>query len=101
MTRQLRRSTAAIMCPTRSSIAALSSGVSVRLQAGWANAHASPSAYGGAGHGQGKLISPGPVLANRLDGDVTGLLREGLTRRILREADLEGRVATAKGKLTP
>ena len=46
-------------------------------------------------HGQAKLIPPADVLARRLEAGVQERIREAITARILREADIDGLTAAA------
>ena len=46
-------------------------------------------------HGDGKLIPPDHVLVEELEAETGKRLRAKITERILREADLDGQVATA------
>ena len=50
-------------------------------------------------HGDGKLIPPDDVLVDELMVETGQRLRAQITERILREADIDGRVAAAMAAL--
>ena len=51
-------------------------------------------------HGDGKLIPPEPVLVKELEAEIEKRLREQITQRILREADLDGQVSAARAAIS-